>query len=186
MTRIFLARHAEPEKSVGAARADGSLSRFGRSQADYLAERLLEFRPLKVVSGPSLRCKETAAFAAKRLGASVTVDQRFTEVEPPRGTPNANLWLMQNFRGDSATTWDQLDANVNKWRAENLRAIAEVKENTVVFTHFININAIVSSALHTPNTAVCRPDYASITEISVVNGDIRLVLDGTEIKGPNE
>ena len=186
MTRVFLARHAEPEKSAGAARANGPLSRFGRNQAEYLAERLLEFRPLKIVCGPSLRCKETAEFAAKRLSVSAAVDARLAEVEPPRGTPNANLWLMQNFRGDSATNWDQLDASRNKWRADNDRAISEMKENTVVFTHFININAIVSSALRVANTAVCRPDYASLTEISVVNGDLRLVLDGTEIKGPNE
>jgi len=64
--------------------------------------------------------------------------------------------------------------------------VSDLKEDTVVFTHFANINAVTASALRLENTAVCRPDYASITEFSVVNGDIRLVMHGTEIKGPNE
>jgi hypothetical protein len=56
----------------------------------------------------------------------------------------------------------------------------------VIFTQFTNINAIFGAALRMENTAVCRPDLASLTEFSVVNGDIRLVIDGKEVAGPNE
>jgi hypothetical protein len=44
----------------------------------------------------------------------------------------------------------------------------------------------MGNALRLDVTMSCRPEYASLTEFSVVNGDIRLVMDGTEIKGPNE
>jgi broad specificity phosphatase PhoE len=186
MTRVFLARHAEPAKSPEVPHANWPLSRFGRNQADYLADRLQEFAPLKVVSGPSVRCKESAEFASKRLGTSVKVEARVGEIIPPRGTTDVYAWLLQNFSFERAVHWSQLDANVNNWRNGNIQAIRDLKEDTVVFTHFANINAITASALHLENTIVCRPDYASITEFSVVNGDIRLVMHGTEIKGPNE
>jgi hypothetical protein len=44
----------------------------------------------------------------------------------------------------------------------------------------------MSAALHLDVTAVCRPDFASITEFSLVNGDLRLVVNGMEVVGPNE
>lgn len=185
MTRIFLARHAEPEKGPGVSRANGPLSRFGRNQADYLADRLLEYRPLKIVSSPTRRCKETAEIAAERLGVRVTFDPRLGELEAPRGV-DVNVWFKQYFHINANASWGQLGADVVKWRADNVKAIGELKENTAVFTQFLNINAIMSAALKLDNTAVCRPDYASLTEFSVVNGDVRLVMDGTEIKGPNE
>jgi broad specificity phosphatase PhoE len=186
MTRVFLARHAEPSKSGEVLHTNWPLSRFGRNQADHLSERLLEFAPLKVVSGPALRCKESAEFAAKRLGTSVKIDPRLGEIVPPRGMEDIYGWLLRTFNFAQPMQWGQFDANVNKWRDDNVKAISELKEDAVVFTHFANINVVTASALHLENTAVCRPDYASITEFSVVNGDIRLVMHGTEIKGPNE
>lgn len=186
MTRVFLARHAEPAKSHEVLHTNWPLSRFGKNQADYLAERLLEFAPLKVVAGPALRCKESAEFAAKQLGTSVKVDPRLGEIVPPRGTEDVYGWLLRSFNFASPTHWGQFDANINKWRDDNIKAISELKEDTVVFTHFANINVITAAALKLENTAVCRPDYASITEFSVMNGDIRLVMFGTEIKGPDE
>jgi hypothetical protein len=45
----------------------------------------------------------------------------------------------------------------------------------------------MSVALRLDVTSCCVPAYASLTEFSVVNGnDVRLVMDGTEIKGPAE
>lgn len=186
MTRVFIARHAEPAKSPEVLHTNWPLTRFGRNQADYLADRLLEFAPLKVVSGPALRCKESAEIAAKRLGVSVKVDPRLGEIVPPRGTEDVYGWLLQNFNFAKPTPWSRLDANNNKWRNETIQAISELKEDTVVFTHFTNINAITASSLRLENTVVCRPDYASITEFAVIGGDIRLVMNGTEIKGPDE
>ena len=186
MTRVFLARHAEPAKSAEVQHTNWPLSRYGRNQADYLGERLQAFAPLRVVSGPALRCKESAEFAAKRLGVPVKVDPRVGGVAPPRETSDVYAWLSRAFTVHPSTQWDALGADVIKWRNENVQAISELKEDTVVFTHFGNINAIMSAALRVESTVVCRPDYASITEFSLVNGGIRLVMHGTEIKGPNE
>ena len=151
-----------------------------------MAGRLLEFAPLNIVAGPSRRTKETAEFVSKRLGKPVKIDARVGEITAPQGVSNRQEWLDRTFRRQNGVLWSQLDAATNKWRNDNIQAIRELRENTVVFTHFANINAIMSAALHVDYTAVCRPNHISLTEFSVVNGDIRLVLEGTEIKGPNE
>jgi broad specificity phosphatase PhoE len=186
MTRVFLARHAEPAKSLDVLHTNWPLGRFGNNQADYLAERLMEFAPLQVVSGPSLRCKQSAEHAAKRLRTSVKIDPRVGEIVPPAGTSDVYAWLLRVFNPEKPMSWDQLDANLNKWRNDTIKAVSELQQDTVVFTHFANINAVMAAAIRLENTVVCRPEYASITEFSVVNGDIRLVMNGTEIKGPNE
>ncbi len=79
--------------------------------------------------------------------------------------------------------WTQTSAN---GVTTILEALRDLKEPSVVFTQYTNINAIMSAALHLDVTAVCRPDFASITEFSLVNGDLRLVVNGMEIVGPNE
>jgi broad specificity phosphatase PhoE len=185
MTRIIIARHAQPEMANDLPHANWPLSRFGRNQADHLAGRLQEFAPLNVVAGPSTRSRETAEVAAKQLGKSVKVDPRFGEAPAPKGT-DLESWLWQMFSFDRPMRWSQVDANLSKWRNDNLEALRELKEPSVVFTQYTNINAIMSAALHLDVTAVCRPDFASITEFSLVNGDLRLVVNGMEIVGPNE
>lgn len=187
MTRIFLVRHGEPAKSPDVDHSKWPLSRYGRTQADYAAERLHDMGPLNIVSSPALRCQETARFAAERFNKPVKVEPRVGELVPPRGVGDIYAWLVQNFPLSAAVNWSQLDQALNKWRADNIQAVRELKEDTVIFTHFININAIMGAALRLDATIACRPDYGSITEFSVVNGDIRLVMDGkVEIKGPNE
>jgi hypothetical protein len=50
-----------------------------------------------------------------------------------------------------------------------------------VFTHFIAINVIVGAALESNETIVCKPGYASITELAV-EGQLRLVRVGEEMR----
>ncbi len=185
MTRVLIVRHGEPQETQGQARSNWPLSRFGRNQSDHMTDRLLEYGSLNVVSSPVPRCKQTAEIVAKRLGKSVRIDQRLGEISAPQGQ-NFEEWVNRTFQTSNGTTWSQLDASLRKWRDDNLQAVRELKEPTVVVTQYANINAIFGAALRIDATGVCRPDYASITEFSVVNGDIRLVVDGKEVVGPNE
>ncbi len=186
MTRIILACHAQPEKSTEVPRADWALSQIGREQAEHVAGRLAELAPLNILSGPARRAKETAEYVSKRLGKPVKIDARVGEITAPLGVADRQEWLGRTFRTQNGVLWSQLDAATNKWRNDNLQAIRELRENTVVFTHFANINAIMGAALRVDLTAVCQPNHVSLTEFSVVGDDIRLVLEGREIVGPNE
>jgi hypothetical protein len=51
-----------------------------------------------------------------------------------------------------------------------------------VFTHFIGINVIAGAALGAEHTIVCTPDHASITELEVNDGALRLIAFGAEMQ----
>ncbi|MBS0386551.1 MAG: histidine phosphatase family protein [Proteobacteria bacterium] len=184
MTRVIVARHAEPDRVSGLDRTKWPLTRFGRAQAEHLAGRLADLAPLNVVSGPAVRTKETAELAAKRLRRPVKVDPRFGDILAPKGE-DTDAWLASIFNSDAPVHWRDLDAAVNRWRNDTVQAVRELTEDAVVFTQYTNINAIAAAALRVEVTKVCRPDFASITEFSVVNGDVRMVIDGRDVVGPN-
>ena len=185
MIRVFLVRHGQPDRSIG-ARREWKLSRFGRNQAEHAAEELERFGPLEVISGPQPRCRESADYAAKKFRQTVSVEPRLGEIEAPSGTADANEWLRRLASPEAGLKWPQLDQRVNAWRNNTIQAIRDIKADSAVYTHFASINAIMGAALHLDETVLCNPDHASITEFAVVNGDIRLVMDGKQIVGPNE
>ncbi|MGQ0576773.1 MAG: NUDIX hydrolase [Pseudonocardia sp.] len=65
------------------------LSGAGREQADQLAALLALFGPDRIVTAPPVRCRETVAPLADRLGLSVTEELRLGEdgywADPPAG-----------------------------------------------------------------------------------------------------
>jgi hypothetical protein len=63
-----------------------------------------------------------------------------------------------------------------------LRFVRGLHEDTAVFTHFIGINVIVGAAMGVEDTIVCIPDHASITELEVSNGALRVVVLGADMQ----
>jgi broad specificity phosphatase PhoE len=57
-----------------------------------------------------------------------------------------------------------------------------IRDDSAVFTHFIAINVIAGAALGVEHTIVCTPDHASITEIEVKEGVLRLVRHGAAMR----
>jgi phosphohistidine phosphatase SixA len=81
---IFLVRHANAGTRRGWAGPDGAraLSNRGESQAVMLADQLGD-RPVKrVLSSPFVRCAQTVAPLAERLGVDVELDERLAEGRP--------------------------------------------------------------------------------------------------------
>jgi broad specificity phosphatase PhoE len=178
MTRLFLIRHGEPEAAWGVA-DDPGLSAAGRTQAEAAAGALTP--DLASLSSPMRRCQETAAPFEARLGARARIEPRVSEVATPGDIPDRRAWLGETFPwrdGAPGRDWATLDAGLHRWRADALDAVRAITADTAVFTHFIAINAIVGAALGRNETIVCRPNYASITELSVEHGVLRLVALG--------
>ena len=85
MRKIHLIRHAKAEKL---STWDGPeplrpLTQRGLRQAQELAESLTGAGIRKILSSPFLRCRQTAAPLAARLGLRVHVDERLADGEPP-------------------------------------------------------------------------------------------------------
>lgn len=179
MTRVFLVRHAEPSAAWGDA-PDPGLSKRGRAQAKAAAKALPQ--GLAVVSSPMLRCRETAA--PYLAGGEALLEARVSEVATPVDVADRRSWLQHHFpwrAGAVRRPWSELGPPLWAWRRKTLEALSELKDDTVVFTHFIAINAIVGQALEREETIVCRPDFASITELELREGVVRLVALGAEM-----
>lgn len=175
MARLFLVRHGEPVDDWGGG-SDPGLSRFGRNQVDHCAQRLVDLGSLKIISSPAKRAQESAEPAAKLQRQSVTLEPRIGEVQPPAGVADIRAWMRENFSSESSKTWDDMDQRMQAWREALLATVRAVKTDTAMFTHYVAINAIVGAALRVNETAVCRPDFASITELNVEGDDLRMVF----------
>lgn len=184
MARLFLIRHGEPDTVWGGGGPDPGLSGRGQVQAEAAARTLLLEGPLAIVSSPMRRCRQTAAPLEKLAKTVSLTDPRVSEVLAPRGVTDRRAWLRENFPWADGRTraWATLDAALHAWRAETLAAARAVSADTAMFSHFIAINAIVGAALGREDTIVRRPDHASITELEVAGGALRLVRMGAELR----
>lgn len=134
----------------------------------------------RLLSSPMRRCRETADPFQQRTGTSLQLETRVGEVATPAGVEDRRAWLAGHFpwRGDEPATWDSLTDEVRIWRDNVLACVRSLGEDAVVFTHFVAINAVVGAALQRTETVVCAPDFASITELAVEAGVLRLVSLG--------
>jgi broad specificity phosphatase PhoE len=186
MARLLLIRHGEPEAAWGGDQDDPGLSAAGRAQAAAAAAALAGEGALLVLSSPARRCQETAApYLERRRLPRADLSPRFGEVETPAGVADRRDWLMDNFpwrAGAAVRAWTSVAPELRAWRDRVLGAARAVDRDTAVFTHFIAANAIVGAAKGSAYTVVFRPDYASITELEVRNGLIRVVRLGEEMR----
>lgn len=136
-------------------------------------------RPVRVISSPLRRCRETAAPLARMLGVNVTIDTRFGEIPTPKALPpeNRSDWLRQAFGG----TWAQIsgDLDYDAWRRSVAAALAE-QASAAVFSHYVAINGVVSVLAGRDDVICFNPDHASVTRLDVKDGGLSLVELGRE------
>jgi broad specificity phosphatase PhoE len=185
MARLFLIRHGEAAAAWGGADDDPGLSARGLEQAKTAAATLVGFGGLHLVASPMRRCRETAAAYEAAVGQTARIEPRVSEVTTPAGVGDRRAWLAENFPwrdGAGARTWASVDPALHAWRDATIAAVSALQADCAVFSHFIAINAIVGAAMGRGETIVCRPDYASITELAVDEGALRLVRLGATMQ----
>jgi len=69
---------------------------------------------------------------------------------------------------------------LQQWRRDVVEALLGLANDTVVFTHFIAINAAVSHATQDQRVISFRPDNASITVLETDGHRLDLVERGIE------
>lgn len=181
MARLLLIRHGQPAGTWGGQGSDPGLSEEGRTQAEAAALALGDRGALAIVSSPMLRCRETAAPYARIHGAEPVIESRISEIAAPEGTEDRAGWLQTRFPWrDRAKRvgWPTLEPELHTWREAMLDYAKSVHEDTAVFTHFIAINVLCGAALGVDDTIVCLPGHASITELEVRDGALKLIAFG--------
>lgn len=181
MGRIYMIRHGRPASTWGGDDDDPGLDDAGRTQAEQAAEVLLSQAepPSRVISSPLRRCRETAEPFARALGVEVEIDPGVGEIPTPAALAHEERpdWLRRAFGG----RWREIegDLDYDAWR-RGVAATVAAYGDAAVFSHYVAINAAVSTALEDERVMGFRPDHCSITVFEPRDGGLILIEKGRE------
>lgn len=173
---IILVRHGEAAAKWGDHPNPG-LSALGRHQALTNAEQLSSQPISQIISSPMRRCQETAQPLCERLALTALIAPAVSEIPtPPDLELNRIDWLKTLMSG----SWDDAPSIVQDWRQTLIENVRSLPDDTVVFTHFVAINAVVSALEGLSETTVFRPTYCSQTILEWENGRLQVKRRGDE------
>lgn len=184
MPLIHLVRHARPAAGWGQD-PDPGLDPVGVSQAQATAAELTKtIDRVPLYSSPLRRCRETAVALEQSWDRVAEICQPVAEIPaPPLGLSARHAWLMLAMHG----TWEELQQSAPagspdylQWRSTLLAHLNSLRQDCVIFTHYVAINVAVGAARGS-NAVVCfKPDHASVTTIETNGSSLRVVQLGRE------
>lgn len=141
---------------------DPGLSLKGLDQARATAEALLGKGHIEhCFTSPMQRCRETAKAFTDRSGITAHATDQITEIPTPPDISDRRSWLETVIAG----TWDESPRMVRDWHTALLDFVTLAPDNSVLFTHYIAINAIIGALDKNPAVLVFSPGHASITTL---------------------
>jgi broad specificity phosphatase PhoE len=173
---LYLVRHGEAAGNWDNS-VDPGLSKRGREQAEIVADRLCnQLSPIDIFCSPLARTRETAEPFSRRWKREAIITPELTEV-PSAGVDlgDRRKWLT----GVRAGIWPEQSETLSLWREDILKFVHSRREDAVLVTHFVVINAIVSAIEKSDNVVVFRPDNCSVTVVSLEN-EARIIEKGVE------
>jgi broad specificity phosphatase PhoE len=174
---ILLVRHGEAAAAYGED-DDPGLSDLGRSQSALTAIELQRCLPLIALTSPLARARQTAKEFTGLTGIVAEIDDRFSEIPTPASLSDRQAWLQPVLRGH----WSQQDASLHAWRQTALAALSDIQSPTVVFCHFVIINAMVAAVTDDDRVTCFMPANASITRLKKTSSGLQLVSLGAQLK----
>lgn len=183
MPLIYMVRHGEAAASWDQD-PDPGLSAKGLTQARSVADELARHlpRPLTILSSPLRRCRETAEPLAQIWQMQVKIEPRVIEVPSPvQDLKERHLWLRRIMLLDWPAA-DETTTALLPWRSQMREALQDLREDAVIFTHFIAINAMVSHAREDARVVNFMPDNCSVTVLRSEEGKLELLEAGREME----
>ena len=177
MARIYLVRHGEAAAGFDQDH-DPGLSDLGQTQAKAARGILAPKGPMQVISSPLWRCRETAQPLCEEWSVTPNIVEAVAEIPSPTEDLGERAeWLRSIMPG----RWRDIgDPALERWRENAVGAISQLEEDTVVFSHFVAINAIVGHVQNDDRMVVFRPGNCSITIVDSEGGRLSLNELGAE------
>ena len=192
MIKIYLVRHGEA--SEGWTSQDPPLSELGKSQAKSLVtfvDSIFDensINNINAISSPLNRCKETASLALEKQYLEIAINDNFRELPSPTIDLEKRVnWLRRIL----PLTWPELlkdketmesGVNFTQWKENIMSNIYSLKKDTIIFTHFVVINAVIGEILKSDKIVNFQPSNCSITEISKKNDKLKIVKLGKSLE----
>lgn len=162
MADIYLIRHGEAAASWEQD-PDPGLSERGTAQANVLASEFSNIPVKHIFSSPLRRAQETARPMCHSKVIGVQLSETMREIPSPPGMPMVRRleWL----RTIALQPWSDAPAVVVDWREKILDTLAQLPDGSVVFTHFMVMNAVLGNVQGHPNLVCYQPDYCSVLRL---------------------
>jgi len=179
--RIALVRHGRASAGWDTA-VDPVLDDLGHQQARDVASSLDQIfvgRQIEIISSPLLRCQQTAEAFAKLRNLPVRVSAEVAEIPSPVGVEMRDRveWLRVAMQG----SWADLGEEYVAFRNRCVDFVRGLNGNTVVFSHFIAINAVVGALLDDDRLVIHKLDNCSVTLLERDSaGNLRIAQAGDE------
>ena len=182
MARIYMVRHGRAAAGWNVD-PDPGLDELGRSQALAVATELVPRGAMDVVTSPLLRCRQTAFPTVTAWGTEARVEPRVGEIPSPAGYDLENRvdWLREAMAGTWTEVAERSGVHYRAYRDSVAAAVGELRRDTVVFSHFIAINAAIGAATGDDRVVIASLDNCSVTVLDVSgDGTLTLVETGGE------
>ena len=156
---VIFIRHAEASSSWG-DHHDPGLSDTGIAQSKKLINRpeLKRLDDYSFISSPKLRAINTARPLAKKFEKELIIENIFTEIPSPNIEPeNKQDWLKNILQMNK----NDLPEKIVKWKDNIISRTKALSQDSVVFTHFMVINALLSELNSKTKLLYFYPDYTS-------------------------
>lgn len=177
---IYLIRHGEAAQAWDEA-SDPVLSINGIEQSKFLAKQylpILSNKEFQLISSPLARAQQTAQPFQKRLNSPVIINKNFAEIPSPGvSLKDRRNWLKSLFTKNIF----ELEAPQLHWRNNIIQALDALEKDTLIFSHFMTINAIVGWVKKEERVVSYYPNYCSITQIEKVNEQYFIKSLGQEL-----
>jgi broad specificity phosphatase PhoE len=181
VSRIYMVRHGRAAAGWNVD-PDPGLDDVGRAQALKVATRLSALGPLPVVSSPLLRCQQTAFPLATAWKKDVRIESLVGEIPSPVGYALEDRveWLRDAMAG----TWEQVaqssGAHYRTYREDVAQFVQSLREDTVISSHFIAINAAIGAATNDDRVVIGHLDNCSVSVFEASDEGLSLVEMGGE------
>lgn len=177
---IYLIRHGQAEAGWSTAR-DPGLNDTGRDQAHRAAQAFAGHAALAVVTSPLRRARETTSEFELMWGEPARVEDRVAEI------PSTGMTLAEREAWLTALTrlrWSELNESLQNWRRAAIESLLALEQDSVVVSHFMIVNAVVSWASGDDRVVCCRPLPASRTTLERTADAFRVVEIGAQGSSP--
>ena len=162
MTHIYMVRHGRASAGWDTA-VDPDLDEIGQHQAERVADELftLTNNPLTIVSSPLARCRQTAQPLATKWGIEPIIQNEVAEIPSPEGVDMSKRveWL----RVAMTKTWTDLGDRYTTYRDTLVNYVSSLTTDTVIFSHFVAINAVIGHATQDDQVLTMSLDNCSVT-----------------------
>jgi len=110
-----------------------------------------------------------------------TIEPRVGEIPSPPGMRLEDRadWL----RTFMQASWSGSGTELLSWREALIAALLAQTRDTVIFSHFVAINAAMGAAMGDDRIRLFSPDNCSVTVFEVTDGTLRLAEKGREFSG---